>query len=161
MSHAVCGVLWAEKLMESRRPMVPAMLFGPGGRGKQTREQKVEDMWICGSVYKWIYRIDKRGLDFILHSLVALHKEGPADSSVLLGFSRVYYNCNILLEAAAVGPAIVRQTTLVRGMRRTQRRLVRGMRVQLPRCRWETGTCSRLGALCTELIHAYCRLQIY
>jgi hypothetical protein len=54
-----------------------AGFWGPAGRGEQTTERKVEDMWIYGSVYKVIYRIE-----MMLHSLVARHKEGPADTQI-------------------------------------------------------------------------------
>jgi hypothetical protein len=52
--------------------MVLARVLGVWGvGGNQTREQKVEDLWVCGKVYKGMYTIDKRGLYFISHSLVA------------------------------------------------------------------------------------------
>jgi hypothetical protein len=60
---------------------------GPGGSGRQTREQKVEDMWICGSVRKGIYRIDHRGQYFMLHSLMALGKQGRIICHVCSGSS--------------------------------------------------------------------------
>jgi hypothetical protein len=80
MSRTVCGVLVGRKVRQDGRAGVLASVLGVWWvGGKQTREQKVEDMRICGSVCKGMRSIDDRGLRFMFPSLVAPGKQGPAD----------------------------------------------------------------------------------